>query len=118
MWLGVGYLLALGAAVIFAPSRARRFLAAFAQTPRANALEAAVRLLAGLAFIGAAPRLRVPVLGLGIGLFLAATALLMLILPGAHKRFATRSVAAVGRLFGLFGIAAIALAAMLALLLS
>lgn len=113
----MAYLLGLGAAALIAPSRARRFLSAFAQTPRANALESAARLAAGLAFIGAAPRLRIPDLGLGIGLFLAATALLMLVLPEAHKRFAARSVAAVGRMFPLFGAAAIGLAGLLALLL-
>ena len=114
----MAYLLVLGAGVLIAPARARRFLAAFAQTPRANALEAAIRLAAGLAFIGAAPRLRIPDVGLVLGLFLAATALLMLVLPSAHKRFATRSVAVVGRLFPLLGAASIVLAALLALLLA
>lgn len=118
MWLAAAYLLALGVAALLAPSLARRFLAAFARTPATNMLESIIRLLVGLAFVGAAGRLRWPDLAFGLGIFLAATALLMLALPSLHRRLARRSVAAIDRFLPLLGAASIILAILVALMLA
>ncbi|MEO6113801.1 MAG: hypothetical protein ABIP07_05070 [Sphingomicrobium sp.] len=49
-----------------------------------------------------------------IGLFLAISALLMLLLPGLHRRFASRSTASLFGVFPLFCLASLMLAAALA----
>ncbi len=114
LWLVCLYLFLLGTAVLMVPKRSLQFLSAFAQTPRANLIEAALRFVAGVAFIGAAPLLTFPTLASIIGLFLTATALAFVAAPGLHRRFAGPAVAAVARKFPLFGIASIALSLLLA----
>lgn len=77
-------------------------------------VEAGLRLLVGLAFVGASNRTRDPSISIVIGLFLAISALLMLLLPGLHRRFASRSTASLFGVFPLFCLASLMLAAALA----
>lgn len=114
LWMICLYLLGLGATMLLAPERARRFLSAFAQTPTANLIEAVIRLAAGLAFFVAAPALDHPSAVRWVGGFLAVTALLFIAAPGLHRRFAGRSVAAVLPFLPWLGIASIILAMSLA----
>lgn len=111
--LAAAYLAGLGLAVLLRPAAARAFLAGFAQTRHANWIEAALRALVGVAFIVAAGRTQHPPFALVIGLFLVATAVLMLVLADAHRRFAARATASLAGVFPLFGAASLALAAAL-----
>ena len=114
LWMTCLYLFGLGATMLFAPDRARRFLSAFAQTPTANLIEAVIRFTAGLAFVAAAPALDHPLAVRWFGIFLAVTALLFVGAPGLHRRFAGRSVAAILPFLSLLGVASITLAVLLA----
>ncbi len=93
LWLAISYLIILGLMVIFWPSLAKIFLFGFAQSTLANLVEVGLRFLVGLAFVGASNETKQSAVSLTIGLFLAASALLMLLLPGLHRRFAVRSTA-------------------------
>lgn len=114
LWAICLYLFGLGAMMLLAPDRARQFLSAFAQTPKANLIEAGIRFLAGLACVVVAPSFDYPSVVYWIGLFLAATALLFVVAPTLHRRFAARSVAAVLPFLPLLGVSSIALAVLLA----
>lgn len=115
LWLASLYLLGLGMLILFARPRAQRFLEGFAQTPRANWAESVLRMLVGLAFVIAAPALDHPLLVQLFGAFLAGTALLLVLFPGLHRRFAAPAVASVVPFLPLLGIASIVMAAALAL---
>ena len=114
LWTTCLYLLGLGATMLFAPDRARQFLSAFAQTPKANLIEAVIRLTVGLALVIAAPVLDHPLVVRWFGIFVAVTALLFIAAPGLHRRFAARSVAAVLPFLPFLGVASIVLAMLLA----
>lgn len=118
LWLACLYLLGLGLLILFARDRAHRFLAAFAQTPRANWIESVLRMLVGIAFVIAAPDLDHPIAARTFGAFLASTALLFVVFPGLHRRFAAPAVAWVVPLLPLLGIASITMAMLLALYLA
>ncbi len=118
LWLACFYLLALGLLILFARARAHRFLAAFAQTPRANWTESILRFLVGGALIVAAPGLDHPLVARVAGVFLAATALMLVIFPALHRRFAAPAVESVAPYLPLLGIASIAMAVALALYLA
>ena len=118
LWLACLYLAGLGLTILFARPRAHRFLAGFAQTPRANWTESVLRMLVGIAFIIAAPTLAHPRAVELLGGFLAGTALLLILFPGLHRRFAAPAVASVAPFLPLLGIASIALALALALYLA
>ena len=118
LWLACLYLLGLGVLILVARDQAHRFLAAFAQTSRANWIESVLRMLVGLAFIIAAPTLDHPLAARIFGAFLAGTALLLVIFPGLHRRFAAPAVASVAPFLPLLGIASIALAILLGLYLA
>ena len=113
LWLAVAYLATLGIAVLFRPAIARLFLSAFAATTKANVIECALRFIVGLAFIGASSRLKHPIIATGLGLFLAVTALILLLLPGLHRRFAETVTKRLFRVFPPFGLVSLALAALL-----
>lgn len=115
LWLASLYLLGLGLTILFARSRAHHFLAGFARTPRANWIESVLRMLVGLAFVVAARRLDHPLAAQLFGAFLAGTALLLILFPGLHRRFAAPAVASVAPFLPLLGIASIAMAVALAL---
>lgn len=114
LWLAVIYLLALGIGSLVARERAHRFLASFAQSPRANWTESLLRLLVGMAFVAAAPALDPPIVARTIGIFLAITAVMLTVFPTLHRRFAAPAVASVAPFLPLLGIASIALAGLLA----
>ncbi|MGZ8998679.1 MAG: hypothetical protein ACXW2T_07485 [Allosphingosinicella sp.] len=118
LWLACLYLLGLGLLILFARDRAHRFLAAFAQTTRANWTESMLRMLVGVAFVIAAPRLDHPLAARTFGLFLAATALLLVIAPGLHRRFAATAVASIAPYLPLLGVGSIILGMALAFYLS
>jgi len=115
LWLASFYLLGLGVLILVARDRAHRFLAAFAQTTRANWIESLLRMLVGMAFVVAAPRLAHPLVARSFGLFLAATAMLLVIAPHLHRRFAAPAVASVAPFLPLLGVGSIILAILLAL---
>lgn len=118
LWLASAYLLGLGLVAVVKPALAHRFLAAFAQTRRANWIEAVVRGACGLALVAVAPLLPMPELAVGAGIFLFLTAALMPILPDLHRRIAARSVAAIAPYMRLVGVGAIVIGIVLRLLLS
>jgi len=118
LWLTCLYLLLLGAAMLLVPERAFRFLSAFAQTSRANLIESALRFIAGVAFVFAAPALDHPRVIHWFGLFLAATAILFVVAPRLHQRFAGPAVASVAPYLSVIGAASIVLALVLAFYLS
>lgn len=114
---GALYLIGLGLASLWRPAQVVGFLSAFAQTRRANRLEAALRALFGLALVGMAPRWT-SVAALAAGLFLVVTALAMLAWPDAHRRLAARSVASVAGAIRLIGLASLVLGCALIVLLA
>ena len=98
------YLIVLGFVALLQPMRAFRFLRRFAQTRRANAIEAACRMAVGLAFIILAPNLPLALAFLGFGWVLVLSAIAMLLLPDLHRRFADRVVPGIERFLPLIGI--------------
>jgi hypothetical protein len=86
------YLIGLGLVASSDPRRAIRFLGLFAQTRRANALEAGLRLIVGLAFLRLADDLPGRWIPLTFGGVLIVSAIAMLALPDAHRRFADKVV--------------------------
>ena len=118
LWLAGLYLLGLGLLILFARDHAHRFLAAFAQTTRANWTESVLRMLVGVAFVIVAPALDHPQVARTFGLFLAATALLFVLAPQLHRRFAAPAVASVAPFLPLLGITSIVMAVLLALYLA
>ncbi|HEV2043914.1 MAG TPA: hypothetical protein VGR05_04465 [Sphingomicrobium sp.] len=118
LWLTCLYLLGLGLLILLARERAYRFLTAFAQTTSANWTESVLRMLVGIAFVIAAPVLDHPLAARTFGAFLAATALLFVIAPGLHRRFAAPAVASIAPFLPLLGIASITMAGLLALYLA
>ena len=115
LWLACLYLVGLGLTILLARTRAHRFLAHFAQTSRANWIESVLRMLVGTAFVIAAPKLDHPLLARAVGAFLAGTALLFVMFPGLHRRFAAPAVASVAPFLPLIGIASLAMGFSLAL---
>ena len=118
LWLACLYLVGLGLLILFARDRAHRFLADFAQTSRANWIESVLRMLVGAAFVAAAPSLDHPLAARWFGSFLAATALLLVVVPQLHRRFAASAVASVARILPLLGVASIILGILLGLYLA
>lgn len=118
LWLACGFLLGLGLLILSARDAAHRFLAAFAQTDRANWIESVLRFVVGMAFVVAAPNLEHPLFARIIGIFLSATATLLVLFPSVHRRFAALAVASVAPFLPLLGIASIALAILLGLYLA
>lgn len=114
LWAFVAFLAALGVTILWRPALARPFLAGFAASSAKNLLEAALRGLVGLSFMGAASSTRLPIASICIGLFLLATALLMAMLPRLHLSVARRATSLVFDIFPLFGLLALGLAALVA----
>ena len=104
------YLVVLGVVALLRPEAAHRFLASFAQTRRANWIEAVVRGAVGLAFVVAAPVLPWPLAMRIIGAFLLLTAAAMPLFPDQHRRIAARSVAGIAGWMRLIGVGSLLLA--------
>lgn len=101
------YLIVFGAIALIRPAVASRFLEGHAASPRLNLVEAALRLIAGIGFMGASPGLAFSPLFLWFGLMLAATAAPMLFLYGLHKRYAGWAVPFAVRMLPLLGVFAL-----------
>lgn len=105
-----GYLCALTAVSIFAPSRANRFLLGFASSQQAHFLELFTRLVVGGAFLIHAPSMLVPRLFSLFGWVLVGTTVCLLFLPWRwHQRFAQYAVPRATRYIGLIGVCSLAL---------
>jgi uncharacterized protein YjeT (DUF2065 family) len=101
------YLIVLGLLALVDPNRAFRFLRQFAQTKRANAIEAGCRIAVGLGFVVLAPALPARHVFLAFGSVLIVSAVAMLALPGVHRRFADRAVPAIERFIRPIGLVAL-----------
>lgn len=113
VWASAVYVLALGGLMLVRPAIAARFLDGHAATAPLNALEAALRFIIGLAFMGASGEMRFETAFFWFGALLAATAVPMAFLPGLHKRFARWSVPMAKPFLPVLGMLALALGAML-----
>jgi hypothetical protein len=117
-WAAVAYLFALGILIFTRRQIVESFLASFASSERVNLLEAALRLIAGLAFIAIAPETKLPFALFGFGAILAGSAIMMAFLYRAHKRYAVWAIPFAKRILPLMGIFALALGALIAWVLS
>ncbi|QDP19549.1 hypothetical protein [Sphingomonas xanthus] len=111
------YLAALGIVALVRPGLAGRFLRQFAQTPKANWIEALCRFVVGLSFVRLAAELPASQAFSLFGWFLAATAVALVIFPTAHRQFADRLVPGAERFIPTMGVVAIAAGIALAALL-
>ncbi len=104
------YLASLGVVALVRPESAHLFLSGFAQTRRANWIEAAVRGAVGLAFVVAAPVLPWALAMRVIGGILVLTAAAMPLFPEQHRQIAARSVAGIATWMLPIGVASLLLA--------
>lgn len=118
VWACAAYLLILGAMVFIRPAAAIRFLDGLASSRPLNSLEAVLRLIAGLAFMGASPEMKHSAVFFWFGALLAATAIPMMFLYDLHRRFRPQVGPLVRRFLAVYGIIAIALGAAIAWALS
>jgi hypothetical protein len=99
-----GYFLALGIASLALPGRAARFLTGFASSAKVHYLELAIRMAAGLAFLQYAPKLPASIIFTIFGaLLVSTTAILVLVPPRLHRRFAEWTVPEALRYLKLLG---------------
>ncbi len=103
------YLIALGIAALFIPSRAARFLGGFAHSAGAHYAELVVRLLVGGAFIVNAPLMQFAEVFNVFGWVLVVTSAVLLAIPWRlHRRFAEKAVPRAMRYVKLVGLASLA----------
>lgn len=99
------YLLALGVAALAKPNTAKRFLESHASSARAHFFELALRLVAGTAFVLAAPVMKVPRIFALIGWVLIVTTVVLCVVPWrVHQRFARWSVPMATRNMAMLGV--------------
>jgi hypothetical protein len=104
------FFLALGAASLATPLRARRFLLGFASSPYKHYAELAVRCMVGCAFILSAHDLLFPSAFSLFGWILLATTAGLLLVPWRwHHRFAQRTVPQALRFLPVLAVCCIAL---------
>ncbi|HWT16042.1 MAG TPA: hypothetical protein VN581_09685 [Patescibacteria group bacterium] len=109
-WTTAAYLLALGVLLLISPARGRRFLAGFAQTASAHAVELGLRILIGAAFILHAPRMAAGSLFVVLGWVLIGSSLVLACMPWRwHARIAQRTVPMATRFTVPLGLASIVL---------
>lgn len=113
VWVSAAYLLILGALVFVRPAVVHRFFEGFASSNRINFLEAAVRLIVGLAFMAVSPETKLSSVFFWFGAALTATAIPMMFLYKLHKRQAPWAVPFAKRILPLMGVSAIALGALI-----
>jgi hypothetical protein len=114
VWTCVAYLLILGALVFIRPAVVNRFFEGFASSGRINFLEAALRLINGLAFVAVSPETKLPVVFFWFGAVLAITAIPMMFLYRFHKRQAVWAIPFAKRILPLMGVVAIAIGVLIA----
>lgn len=104
------FLVALGATSLLAPTHARRFLLGFAGSPSKHYAELGIRLVAGVAFVLAAPYVRFPAAFSVFGWVLVATTAGLLLVPWHwHHRFARRAVPGALRFLPVVGASSVVL---------
>ena len=104
------YLLALGAASLLVPSRARRFLLGFASTRVVHFSEMLLRGVAGTALVVYAPRMAfADVFQLAGWILLVTTACLIFVPWRWHQRFAQQAVPHAARHMRSMGLASLVL---------
>src|SRR5262245_56934626 len=86
VWGAAAYLVILGILIFVRPSAVMRFFDGFASSSRINFLEAAVRLIVGVGFIGISPETRFPAVFFWAGAALAITAIPLMFLYELHNR--------------------------------
>lgn len=86
------YLIGLSAVIVLAQDRASAFLSGHASTILLNTLEGVLRLIAGVALIGFTAQAGLPAILSLAGLFLAISAVAMVLLPSLHRRYAAWAV--------------------------
>lgn len=109
VWAAAAYLLILGTLVFLRPALVHRFFGSLATTWRINFLEAAIRLLIGLALMGVSPATRLPALVFWFGAVLAITAIPLMFLHRLHQRQASWVIPLTQRILPLMGVIALAL---------
>jgi hypothetical protein len=114
VWACIAYLLILGALVFIRPAVVNRFFEGFVTSARINFFEAALRLIAGLAFIAVSPETKCPVVFFWFGAVLATTAIAMMFLYRFHKRQAVWAIPFAKRILPLMGGMAIGLGVLIA----
>lgn len=103
VWLGAAYLLALGITIFVRPRLAKKFLNGFASTSRMNRVEALLRLLMGIAFIGASSATKFPEFCVIFGIILVMTAVPMFFMHRQHAKYADWAVPFAKPLLPIFG---------------
>lgn len=109
VWLSAAFLLVGGATVLLSPRAATRFIDGFVRSAQINFLEAALRFVAGLSFMGASPEMKLSPLFFWFGAALSVSALAMMFLYDAHKRYAAWAIPFVKRILPLYGLLSLAL---------
>jgi hypothetical protein len=113
VWATAAYLLILGALVFIRPPVVHQFFGGLASSNRVNFLEAALRLVVGLAFMAVSLETKLPLVLFWFGVVLAATAIPMMFLYRLHKRQAVWVIPLTKRILPLMGVVAIALGALI-----
>jgi hypothetical protein len=110
------YLLALGAASLFLPTRASRFLLGFASSRSLHFTEMFFRLVVGAALVVNAPKMSLtPVFNLFGWLLIVTTACLILVPWQWHHRFAQRAVPLFTRQIAWLGFGSLAIGSVILL---
>ena len=103
------YLLILGGAALARPALAKTFLGGFVSSAATHFAEVALRILAGLALVSAAPRMLGTPAVAAFGWILVGTSLILAVVPWRlHQRFAAWSVPRATAHLPLIGVASIA----------
>lgn len=113
VWVAAAYMLALGALTYLRPSVVHRFFGGLAASWSVNLLEAILRLIVGVALIGASPETRLPHLFFWFGVMLAVTSIPLMFLHRLHRRQASWVIPLTKRILPLMGIVAIALGSLI-----
>jgi len=114
VWACAAYLIILGAAIFIRPAVALRYLDGFASSRLLNTLEAVLRFIAGLAFMGGSPEMKYASPFFWFGALLAVTAIPIMFFYDLHNRFRPQVGPLVRRFLAVYGIIAIALGAAIA----
>lgn len=102
------YLLLLGGAALARPALAKSFLGGFVSSAATHFIEVALRILAGLALVSAAPRMIGAPAVATFGWILVGTSLVLAVVPWRlHQRFAAWSVPRASEHLPLIGVASI-----------